>query len=332
MGNDSGFGGAFNLAFNAVLNQFEVLQLWLFEGFLQPLMFAVGLGGRLEEGYSATGWFLVGCLQLLVMVLLIAPLQRAKPAEPLTDRRAVRVDVLYTLIHRLGFFQIAWFLLLEPLLDSLFGALRMQGLQTFHLDNFWPAMAEHPWLAWLLYLVVFDAIHYGIHRAQHQFDWWWRLHSLHHSQRQMTMWSDNRNHLLDDVLTGLILAVVAMLIGIAPGQFVLLVAFTQLVENFQHANVRIWFGRFGERLWISPRFHRVHHSMGLGHESHGKNTLGGCNFGVLFPWWDMLFKTADFELKFQPTGVRDQVENGVSYGEGFWMQQFLGLKRLFRRT
>ena len=57
--------------------------------------------------------------------------------------------------------------------------------------------------------------------------------------------------------------------------------------------------------------------------------LGGHNFGVLFPWWDMLFRTSNFEQRYDPTGVRDQVEQGRDYGRGFWSQQWLGLKRLF---
>jgi sterol desaturase/sphingolipid hydroxylase (fatty acid hydroxylase superfamily) len=85
-------------------------------------------------------------------------------------------------------------------------------------------------------------------------------------------------------------------------------------------------------LWISPRFHRLHHSVGIGHESAGKNTLGGSNFGVLLPCWDMLFGTANFELRFDPTGVRDQGEQGRDYGRGFWAQQWLGLKRLAGRA
>ena len=60
--------------------------------------------------------------------------------------------------------------------------------------------------------------------------------------------------------------------------------------------------------------------------------LGGCNFGVLLPWWDMLFGTADFERRFDPTGVRDQVERGRDYGRGFWAQQWLGLLRLLGRA
>ena len=113
-------------------------------------------------------------------------------------------------------------------------------------------------------------------------------------------------------------------------------AVTQLSESLQHANLRLSFGRLGERLWVSPRFHRLHHSIGLGHESRGKSTLGGHNFGVLLPWWDMLFRTANFEDRYDPTGIRDQVEPDArgrtrDYGRGFWAQQWLGLKRMVGR-
>jgi sterol desaturase/sphingolipid hydroxylase (fatty acid hydroxylase superfamily) len=249
-----------------------------------------------------------------------------------TDHATIRTDVLYTLIHRLGLFRIVLFLTLDPWFDEAFGALRTAGYGTFHLDQLWPGITDNAFVSLLIYLVVFDFVGYWTHRGQHQLEWWWRLHSLHHAQRQMTMWSDNRNHLLDDLLVDSIVVVVAQLIGVAPGQFIAIVAFTQLSESFQHANVRLWFGQVGERLWISPRFHRLHHSIGLGHESAGKQTLGGHNFGVLLPWWDMFFKTANFELRYDATGVRDQIEAGRHYGQGFWSQQWLGIKRLFGKA
>jgi sterol desaturase/sphingolipid hydroxylase (fatty acid hydroxylase superfamily) len=144
----------------------------------------------------------------------------------------------------------------------------------------------------------------------------------------MTMWSDNRNHLLDDILVDSLMVITAQWIGVPPSQFIAIVAFTQLSESFQHANLKLWFGQIGERLWVSPRFHRLHHSVGIGHETSGKNTLGGHNFGVLLPWWDMFFGTSNFEVRYDATGVRDQVEQGRDYGSGFWSQQWLGLKRL----
>jgi sterol desaturase/sphingolipid hydroxylase (fatty acid hydroxylase superfamily) len=264
-------------------------------------------------------------------VALIGPLQRWRPVEAVTDRPGIRIDVLYTLIHRLGLFRIALFFGIEPLLDSAFGALRVAGWGTFHLDQAWPGITDLPWVSLAIYLVVFDFADYWIHRGQHRLGWWWSLHALHHSQRQMTMWSDNRNHLLDDLLRDTLLVMLAQLIGVAPGQFIAIVAVTQLSESLQHANLRLSFGRWGERLWISPRFHRLHHSVGLGHEGRGRGTLGGHNFGVLLPWWDTLFGTANFEQRYDPTGIRDQVEQGRDYGHGFWTQQWLGLRRLAGR-
>jgi sterol desaturase/sphingolipid hydroxylase (fatty acid hydroxylase superfamily) len=312
-------------------DNFFLVQQWLYETVVQPVVFAMGLGGFVEDAFVGTGWLLAGLIQVFVLVALIGPLQRWRPVEPVKDRAAIRTDVVYTLIHRLGLFRIALFFLVEPLFDSAFGALRVAGFGTFQLDALWPGVTDQAVASLLIYLVVFDFIEYWIHRGQHQFNWWWGLHSLHHSQRQMTMWSDNRNHLLDDLIHDSIIVVLAQLIGVAPGQFIAIVAFTQLSESLQHANLRLWFGRVGERLWISPRFHRMHHAIGIGHESAGRNTLGGHNFGVLLPWWDMLFGTANFELRYEPTGVRDQVEQGRDYGHGFWAQQWLGMKRLFGR-
>jgi sterol desaturase/sphingolipid hydroxylase (fatty acid hydroxylase superfamily) len=336
-------------------NGFDVAQQWVFEHAMQPVMFWAGLGNLLESGYEATGWLLVGLLQLVVIVALIGPLQRLRPVEAVSDRATIRTDMLYTLIHRLGVFRLVLFFAVAPLLDSVFGVLRVAGVSTFQLDGIWPGVTDIPWVSLLLYLVVFDFVDYWIHRGQHHFEWWWKLHALHHAQRQMTMWSDNRNHLLDDLLRDTILVVVAQSIGVAPGQFIAIVAITQLSESFQHANLRLSFGRWGERLWVSPRFHRRHHSIGIGHETvkitpfgltdggHGRQppgrqvVLGGHNFGVLLPWWDMLMGTANFELRYDPTGVRDQVEPGPDgslrdYGTGFWSQQWKGLLRLAGRA
>ncbi|MGA0572370.1 sterol desaturase family protein [Variovorax sp. VNK109] len=316
---------------DALTDLFAQAQEALFESVIQPLMVALGLSNLLEDGFAATGWLLVGLLQIAVLLLVFGPLQRLRPVEPVTDRAAIRIDILYTLIHRLGLFRLALFFTLTPLLDDVFGMLRVAGLHTLHLDELWPGVTDQAIVAFLIYLVVFDFVDYWIHRGQHELNWWWSLHALHHSQRQMTMWSDNRNHLLDDVLRDTIIVVVAWLIGVPPGQFVAIVALTQLSESFQHANLKLWFGQMGERLWISPRFHRRHHSVGIGHEGAERGTLGGCNFGVLLPWWDMLFRTADFQLRYDPTGIRDQVEQARDYGRGFWSQQWLGLKRLFGR-
>jgi sterol desaturase/sphingolipid hydroxylase (fatty acid hydroxylase superfamily) len=313
-----------------ISNTFDSLQLALYESAVQPIVFGLGFGNLLEDAFDATGWLLLGLMQIAFILIGVRALERRWPAEPVTDPAAVRTDVAYTLIHRLGLVRLAMFFSIQPLWDGAASQLRLAGLSTWQLDGLWPGVTDIGWVSLALYLVVFDFVGYWLHRAQHQFNWWWALHSLHHSQRQMTMWSDNRNHLLDDVIMGTVFALLARFIGVEPGQFVAITVITQLHESLQHANARIGFGLIGERLLVSPRFHRLHHSIGIGHESGGRGTLGGHNFGVLLPVWDLLFRTHNFDNRFDPTGVRDQLpdEGGRDYGQGFWRQQWLGLERL----
>jgi len=315
--------------FDRLSQAFGGAQQWLFEQAVQPLMFALGLAHLLEDGFRASGWLLVGLLQLLIIGLGFGLLERLRPAEPLHDRAAVRTDVVYTLIHRLGLVRLALFFTLDPLWTSLAGALALQGFAPLALDGLWPGVTDIAWVSLLLYLLLFDAVDYGLHRAQHRFDWWWQLHALHHSQRQMTRFSDNRNHLLDDALRDSAFVLVALLVGIAPAQFVAVVALTQLLESLSHANLRLGFGPVLGRLLVSPAYHRTHHAIGTGHESAGPGSLGGCNYAVLFPVWDGLFGTARLKAPLEPTGVRDQLA-GRDYGQGFWRQQGLGLQRLWR--
>ena len=307
---------------------FASAQQWLFEALIGPAAFRLGLGNLLEDGFVAAGWLLLGLLQIAVLLMVIGPLQRLWPVERVTDRHAIGIDVLYTLIHRLGLFKLAMFFSVEQWLTQGIGWLRAHGLPTLQIDQLWPGVTDVAWVSFIIYLIVFDLVGYGVHRAQHRWHWWWQLHALHHSQRQMTMWSDNRNHLLDSVITDVVLVLAAILIGVAPAQFVALVALTQLLESLHHANLRWSWGRVGNRLLISPSFHRRHHAVALGHEP-GSTVRDpyGENFGVLFPWWDMLFGSADWRPGLEPTGINDQLA-GRDYGRGFWRQQWLGLKRL----
>jgi sterol desaturase/sphingolipid hydroxylase (fatty acid hydroxylase superfamily) len=53
----------------------------------------------------------------------------------------------------------------------------------------------------------------------------------------------------------------------------------------------------------------------------------GCNFGVIFTVWDQLFGTANFKDCYPPTGISDQL-TGRDYGQGFWAQQWIGLRNM----
>lgn len=307
---------------------FGQAQQWLFERLVQPALFELGMASILEDAFVATGWLMVGVVQLALMVSLMRLLERWRPVEPVRDRAAVRVDVVYTLIHRLGLVRVGLFFTLDPLWNDLIGWLRVEGMPTFQLDALWPGVTDVALVSFAMYLLLFDFVDYLLHRGQHRWRWWWALHGLHHSQRQLTLWSDNRNHLLDDVIRDSALVIVGLLVGIAPAQFVAVVAFTQLLESLSHANVRLSYGPL-ERWVVSPRYHRWHHRTGDGEIDDGHGRPGGDNFSVLFPIWDRLFGTANFDRRYVPTGLPN---DGRDWGRGFWAQQWLGVKRLVGRA
>ncbi|MES2261288.1 MAG: sterol desaturase family protein [Pseudomonadota bacterium] len=310
-------------------------QGWLFETAIQPLIFHFGLGDITEEAFEGTEWLLIGLCELVLLFVVLRPLEALIPVHKFSDPRARWNDFIYTVLHRIGLFSIVIFFTLDPLLDHLNAALRLENVRPLNLESLFPDLP--PLASFVLYLVVLDFFDYWYHRASHQFNWWWGLHSLHHSQQDMNLWSDDRNHVLDDLLRDVVMGLVALAIGVPPAQYVLLVSLSRILQSLQHANVRMHFGALGERILVSPRYHRTHHAIGVGHESRGQGTLGGCNFAVLFPVWDIVFGTANFAPGYARTGIRDQLPHagtdggvlpGREYGRGFWQQQWLGLKRM----
>ena len=270
-------------------------------------------------------WVVLGVFEVVVLAVVLGGLERWRPLEPMTDRHAVRIDIVYTLLQRLGLF--ATFALVTPLVDWLEAEVRFAGLSRPSLDQLVPGITDTPFVSFVIYLVVLDLADYWIHRGQHRSRWWWQLHAVHHSQRQMTFWSDSRNHLLDDLLRDALLAALAVVVGVAPAQFVALTVLFRVLQSLQHANLRLRYGGLLERMLVSPSFHRLHHAIGYGHEGAAR----GVNFAVLFSWWDSLFGTADWRPGFVPTGIRDQLD-GRDYGRGFWAQHWRALLRIAGRN
>lgn len=311
--------------FDALENLFATLHGQVFESAVLPLVHALGFGGHAELAFDATEVFLIGAIEITVLAIVLGALEKWRPLEKQNEEDK-RVDVTYTMLQRLGLIPLMMFALLTPLMDGFDGWLRMHDIIPWKLEDALPFLNDSRWLSFAAYLVILDFVAYWLHRAQHRFAFWWALHSLHHSQRSMSFWTDDRNHLLDAVFTDVAFALVALAIGVPPAAFVTVIVATRVIESVSHANLKIHFGRIGNSLLVSPQFHRLHHAIGVGHEGPAR----GCNFAVLFPLWDVMFGTANFENSFPPTGVRDQLE-GIEYGRGFWAQQWLGINRLSRR-
>lgn len=312
-------------------NAIAGLQTLLYADVVQPVFFRLGLMRYDEDMYDALYWVIVGALQVLAAFLVLRPLEAWRPVEKWADRRALRADVIYTWIAKLGFLNIAFFFLLQPLFNRWQSLMTIYDLPHVDIDELLPSLTDQPVASFLLYLVVLDFAGYWYHRWQHRFGIWWELHAVHHSQRQMSLWTDDRNHFLDDIVQAAFFASISLVIGVAPSQFVLLVAMGNFMQSVQHVNARLPYVPLLRRLLVCPAFHRRHHAIGSGHEG----AHHGCNFGVLFPWWDMMFGTASWVHTVEPTGIGDQLPApegiGRSYGSGVWAQQWSALARIGMR-
>jgi len=294
---------------------------WVQEHLLIPLLYRFGLMGWEDIAFGWALFAVYGAVQVILTFALCLPLEHWRPVERWPSQQAVWVDAVYTVISRVGVLPLVTFVLFYRTQVAVNGYLADQGWVPPTLEGFFPFLLGRQVLAFILYAIMLDFADYWRHRISHQFRWWWALHSLHHAQRQMTFWSDDRNHILDDTIAFLWFGVIALLIGVPPLQFPLLVLVLRFIESLSHANVRLSFGWLGERLLISPRFHRAHHGiLAAGQTS--------CNYGAVFPWWDMLLGTADFSRDFPPTGDPSG-EEALATGS-YWEQQWAGLRRFGR--
>jgi sterol desaturase/sphingolipid hydroxylase (fatty acid hydroxylase superfamily) len=299
---------------------------WISAHAVIPVVSALGIAQAAGDPREIAEAVLIAALQLLLIAGVMRPLEGLMPAERWADRRHTTVDRHYTLLMLLGLFPLFSFLVLMPFAHMLGG-----GVSTEEASGpkaWFPWLGQHPYVLFAVYYVAYDCAYYWMHRAQHAIPWWWAMHSMHHSQRQMSCWSNDRSHYLDGMLQSFILATVGLAMGVEPSEFALLGLLSELVQNFSHANVALRLGRlgrWGERLLVGPRFHRNHHML----RDPDRPERHNCNFGQVLPWWDQLFGTALYHGEaLRPTGVSDP-EVDADNGRGLVGMQWYTLRRFW---
>ena len=314
---------------DGMLRLIDEVQGTIFEGAIQPALYRLGLMDWSEDLFDGVSFALFGAIAIVLAYILFRPLELWRPVERWAERRAVRTDVVYTLVHRLGVVPAVIFLLLTPIGAAIDGTLRFAGYIPPTLEQLLPPLRDWPFATFLAYIVVIDLGEYWRHRMQHLLPWWWALHSLHHDQRQLTLWADDRNHLLDDVLAAVWSGTIALLIGVAPAEYPLVMIAFRLIESLSHSNVRLGFGPIGSALVVGPRYHRQHHA--IEHAGAPFERTMGCNFAVILPVWDVIFGTRRRARigdgpAFPPTGVA--MLAGTVVRCGYLRHQLEGFRRL----
>jgi len=299
-----------------LLDLWIAVQTWLFETVVSPVLFWANLMEWYEPAFNAVEFVMLGVVQIAVIAVVMRLFERRWPLEKDGDDRLIGVDRVYTALNKLGVIPLAIFVVAYPVTNEIEHLVRAWGFAPPRLERVLPWLGDNALLSFLVYFVLYDFAAYWVHRAQHRFRWWWALHSLHHSQRRVTVWSDDRNHILDDLLVTLVLVVFSQVVGVQPDDYVLILMVGRLIESWSHANVDMSFGRIGEKLLVGPRFHRLHHALADPSEPH----IHDHNFAPVFPIWDILFGTAIYRHKPRPTGVDDPTIDADN-GRGWLAQQ-----------
>ena len=141
------------------------------------------------------------------------------------------------------------------------------------------------WLQWILGILLLDLAIWFWHFMNHKIPLLWQFHQTHHSEKYLNATSALRFHLGELLLSAGYKIGILYITNIPLGIFVAYEAIITICAIYHHANIRMpeKLRNILERIIITPRLHRIHHS--------DKRTQHDSNYGVLFSWWDILFKT-----------------------------------------
>jgi sterol desaturase/sphingolipid hydroxylase (fatty acid hydroxylase superfamily) len=150
-------------------------------------------------------------------------------------------------------------------------------------------LLNQPWLppatAFIAGILALDVVNYAVHRLLHSVAFLWRVHEIHHSDRDFDVSTSARFHPLEVLITQSAKLLAIRLLVPSP-LCVLVAVLLSVAQNlFTHANCSLpWpIERLLRLFLITPDAHRLHHSTDL--LDHNRN------FGQLFPWWDRLLGT-----------------------------------------
>jgi sterol desaturase/sphingolipid hydroxylase (fatty acid hydroxylase superfamily) len=134
------------------------------------------------------------------------------------------------------------------------------------------------------------------HLVVHKVPFFWQFHAVHHSQRQLNLFTSLRLHALDILFNILVNTPLLILLAV-PSMVQAYALFRVWYARLYHANIKSNLG-FLRYIFVTPQSHRVHHSIAPQHYDR--------NFGLIFSIWDQIFGTQYRRYNEYPdTGIAD---------------------------
>lgn len=174
------------------------------------------------------------------------------------------------------------------------------------------------WIKVVVALLVLDLAIWAQHLASHKIPIFWRLHQVHHADRDIDVTTAVRFHPVEIGLSMLWKIVVVVPLGASPLAVFLFEVILNACAMFNHANIALpaWLDRILRLFVVTPDMHRVHHS--VLHREHDTNY--GFNLSV----WDRLFRTYTAQPQAGHQGMTIglppyQTEAPTRFGWSLWL-------------
>jgi sterol desaturase/sphingolipid hydroxylase (fatty acid hydroxylase superfamily) len=143
----------------------------------------------------------------------------------------------------------------------------------------------NPWIEAIIAILLLDVVIWFQHLITHKIPILWRLHRVHHSDRDMDVATAIRFHPIEILLSMVLKVGLVYLIGPAAWAVVVFEIILNGTAMFNHANIKLSPGldRVARMVIVTPDMHRIHHS--------SKRSEHDSNYGFSISLWDRLFGT-----------------------------------------
>lgn len=179
-----------------------------------------------------------------------------------------------------------------------------------------------------LAILVFDLVQYWVHRWMHETSWplggfLWRVHAAHHLPDRVYVLMHPAAHPLNDLIVRQAINIgLIKLIGFNADAVFLFSVITAVGGLFSHFNLDVRAGWLNY-LFTSTELHRFHHSA---------DPAESGNYGVVTPFWDIVFGTFVYRPGILP--ARLGVDDPAAYprSEQYWRVFLLPFRRTAQRV
>lgn len=220
-------------------------------------------------------------LRLAIFVLVLVLMMLLEHLWPKRKRQQRRVGRWRT---NLGL------VVLNSVTLKLLGPIAAVTVATYTHDQHWGLMALlptniSPFIPIILCVILLDFAIYAQHVAFHKIHFLWRLHQVHHADRDIDATTGIRFHPVEAVISMVYKCLVVFILGPAAMAVILFETLLNASAMFNHANIHLplWLDRILRIAIVTPDSHRVHHST-IQQETDS-------NYGFFLSVWDRMFST-----------------------------------------